>query len=486
MPSFDLLNQEWIPVTYAGGRGHVGIREALLRAHELERIGPASPLAEAALHRLLLAVLHRALSGPAAPDAILDLHKVGRFPRDALDSYFQRWAGRFDLFSATTPFYQVPDLPDHEPSPWTKLLPELASGNNPTLFDHTFDEHPPSASPVEAVVALLVHQAFAPGGLIKRLGVTSGPAAPVAGAALFIPQGTTLFETLLLNLVPYEPEGDEPIWERDPYRTADVAGGLARKILSGRTRTYTWLSRAVRLLPEVDGTVRFMGYGPGVIHEPGPDLDPMCAYRRSDNGLQPYTLSVERAFWRDFEAILPAHATWRQPATVDHARRFLRQTDRAALLFPLTVVGQITRQAKVEDVRREAYPLSARALEPDEAARIQEALKLAAEIGNVLGRTGRILAAGLAAPGEVFEVTRSLPLQSTYWSELEVEFPRFLRQLTLDGARVALQRWKDAVSEAVHQAWGLTVRAIGAGARHLRAISEAERWLQTELRRLLL
>jgi CRISPR system Cascade subunit CasA len=375
--------------------------------------------------------------------------------------------------------------------PWTKLLPERASGNNPTLFDHTFDDSPPPVSPAEAAVALLVHQTFTPGGLIKQLGVTSGPAAPVASAALFIPQGMTLFETLLLNLVPpYEPDGDQPIWERPPYRAEDVEAGRAREVLSGRTRMYTWMSRAVRLLPEPDGTIRRIGYGPGVVPERGPELDPMCAYRQSGNGLQPYKLPLERAFWRDFEAILPAHKVWRQPRTLDHARWLLRQVDRATLLFPLSVVGQITERAKTQDVRRETYPLSAQVLEPGEAARIREALQLADKVGGVLGETVRILAAGLVAGNagrnkDLSRIARSLPLEDTYWSLLDVEFPRFLQQLVEVGTQAALQEWRGAVSRAVRKAWGLTVRAVGATASHLQAVSNAERKLQTKLRRIL-
>jgi hypothetical protein len=53
-----------------------------------------------------------------------------------------QWEQRFDLFDTSYPFYQAAALrkwPQH--SPVSKLLPELASGNNATLFDHTCDQH---------------------------------------------------------------------------------------------------------------------------------------------------------------------------------------------------------------------------------------------------------------------------------------------------------------------------------------------------------
>ncbi|WP_227646040.1 type I-E CRISPR-associated protein Cse1/CasA, partial [Klebsiella pneumoniae] len=64
------------------------------------------------------------------------------------------------------------------------------------------DENPPLASYAEAARALVVHQSFAPGGLLRRLGVTSAKDAPLARPAAFLVMGANLFETLVLNLVP--------------------------------------------------------------------------------------------------------------------------------------------------------------------------------------------------------------------------------------------------------------------------------------------
>src|SRR5579884_3951395 len=329
MASFNLLSDPWIPVLdLAGARRLVGIRDALGEARCIKRISLASPLAEIAVHRLILAILHRALDGPSSTADAVEIYKSGQLPRTRIEAYLDRWAHRFDLFD---------------------------SGHNPTLFDHTLDDSPPPASPAEAALALIVHQSFAPGGLIKRLGVTSGKAAPLASVAVFLPQGATLFETLLLNLSPYTSEGDEPIWEHPPYRAGDIEGGRARAMLSGLTRIYTWMSRAARLLSEDGGKVRFIAYGPGVQPQEAPSLDPMLAYQRIDSRMHPYKLPHDRSFWRDFEAVLPGDPGWVAPGVLAHARGFLRQTERTSLLVPLVVAGQITDQAKVVDVRREVY-----------------------------------------------------------------------------------------------------------------------------------
>ena len=488
--SFNLVSAPWIPVVHVDGTTRfVGIGDALLEAHRIQRLTTLSPLAEVAVHRLLLAVLHRALDGPRDVFQVAEMYQAGHLPEGPIESYLQRWEHRFDLFHPTQPFYQVPDLPTNSPSPWTRLLPELASGNNPTLFDHTLDDSPPPATPAEAALALLVHESFTPGSLIRRLGVTSGKAGPLAGVAVFLPQGSTLFETMLLNLCPYDGEGDQPIWEREPYHRADVEGGRAQAMLSGRTRIYTWISRAVLLLPEGDGRVRFIAYGPGVQPIGAPDLDPMCAYSIGDGRLTPYQLPEDRSFWRDFEALLPGQNKWQPPGVLEHARSVLSALGRTSMLFPLVVAGQLTDQAKIVNIRREVYPLAARTLEPESASYIRQALESARRTGTVLRRAAWVLASHLLSPGpgqarkqDIHgRFVDSLPLYEVYWSALERRFPQFLTEIIERGPQPALEGWNAAVVQAARDAWATTAHAVGTGSRHLRALAEAEGLLRREL-----
>lgn len=493
MPCFDLLKEPWIPVRdKQGGLREVGLLQAILHAHRFRRIEDPSPLVEVALHRLLLAVLHRALQGPRDEEDALALWQSGRFPETPVRAYLERYHDRFDLFDETTPFYQVPDLPVDDPMPWSKLLPELASGHNPTLFDHTTDDRLTPATPALAARALLVHQTFAPGGLIRRLGVTSGSGAPLATAAVFIPLGATLFETLVFNLAPYDPTGDLPIWEREPYRTRDIEGHRTEVSLWGRTRVYTWLTRAVRLIPEPDGTVQGVGYGPGVV--PVQDrlyLDAMCAYTWTDaDAPRAVRLAEDRAFWRDFEALLPeegqgaAREKQRRsapPLVLEHARNLRRRSGQVAFLVPLAVLGQIADQAKVLTVRREVYPFPLAALEFEVASLVRAALEFAKSTGAELRSAGWILARALLSPGgreplrdEVTRLVDSLPLMPHYWSRLERAFVDFLETIAREPSESVLTGWVDQLRTAVREAWDHTVRAVGVGARHLRAIEAAQ------------
>ena len=489
MPRFDLISEPWIPVRDEDGAlREVSLEEALLKSQRLIRIEDPSPLVEAALHRLLVAVLHRALQGPVAPQDALELWMEGRFPEAPVRSYLDRFRHRFDLFDDTAPFYQVADLPIDDPLPWSKLLPELSSGNNATLFDHTTDDRLPPAPPSVAARALLVHQAFTPGGLIRRLGVTAGKNAPLATAAVFVPLGANLFETLLFSLVPYQSDGDAPIWERPALRTSDVEGERTREPLFGLTRVYTWMSRAVRLIPEPDGTVLAMGYGPGVVPvEEMPYSDPMCAYVQKETvERRPVRLTLDRAFWRDFEALLPPdkpeEAVAKVPAVLTNARRLLGQRGRDTFILPLAVLGQVTDQAKVLAMRREVYPFPLSALDAQTAWFVRSALDMAESTGQDLRAAGlsacnALLSLGGRTPpaDEVRRLLQSLPLLAHYWSQLEREFVEFLTRLGKAGDEQVMEQWTSSLRRAVHQAWSETERALGVGPRHLRAIQAAER-----------
>jgi len=56
---------------------------------------------------------------------------------------------------------------EYATTPATKLLLELASGKNATLFDHTLDEHYRPLDPAQAARTVVTFQAFAPGGFVS-------------------------------------------------------------------------------------------------------------------------------------------------------------------------------------------------------------------------------------------------------------------------------------------------------------------------------
>lgn len=478
MGKFNLVEEPWIPVLKDGQIREVGLREALVEAHAIERIETSSPLEEVALHRLLLAVVYRAIPPLKDEFDALELLERGQFDPRSIEDYLDRHYARFYLFHESTPFLQIPDLPQENPLPWSKLLPELASGNNPTLFDHTTEENVPLASYGQVARALCVHQTFALGGLVRRLGVTSAEDAPLARPAAFLVVGSNLFQTLVLNLVPSDTADDVPIWEERPLRTTDVRGHGTQWPRQGAARVYTWPSRAVLLLDEGNG-VRWMAYGPGVKPRDVSWRDPMVAYRKGNKGeILPVRLSMEKSFWRDFQAMLPqAGGSW--PATLVHAS----EVAFAARIRPqIRVLGQVADQAKILDVRREVYPLPPGLLQERGEALLGGILERAEALGNRLREVARAVARGVLGNAEqktLEDFQRSLPLLRLYWATLDQAFLETLEHLDEEGV---VSRWEASLEGAARRAWQETRRAVGTAGRHLKALTEGERAFVAALR----
>lgn len=65
MTSFDLLREPWVPILRKdGGSSRLGILGIFQEAEDILTIGTEIPTQRFALHRLLLAILHRAFDGP--------------------------------------------------------------------------------------------------------------------------------------------------------------------------------------------------------------------------------------------------------------------------------------------------------------------------------------------------------------------------------------------------------------------------------------
>src|SRR5262249_17285904 len=155
----------------------------------------ASPLVTVALHRLLLAVLHRNL-GPAGTRDWKRLLDAGRFPAGPLADYFQSVKGRFDLFDPGRPFYQDREFRTESPAGINQPVRDLPGGHNAALFAPTFEAPPPLLSPAAAARALVTEQAFAVRGGNSELGYTTS--APLVGGVAVLVRGHNLFETLML------------------------------------------------------------------------------------------------------------------------------------------------------------------------------------------------------------------------------------------------------------------------------------------------
>jgi CRISPR system Cascade subunit CasA len=496
LPTFNLITEPWIPVQEGETLKLVNLEQALLNTRQYARIEDPSPLVTTALHRLLLAVLHRALQGPADSYQAAAWFKNG-FDAEKIGAYLLKHQDRFDLFHADTPFYQIPDFTlERSSRSWTVLAPELNSDNNKVLFDHTATSRPRPVQPAEAARLLVANQTFALSAGKSVLCHTA--TAPVATAALALMLGENLHQTLCLNLVGYsksEFERDFATWERAPLRVSDMENcEAARASPKGIVHRYTWLSRSARLKPEEEdgqAVVRWIAYASGIRYEEAAIRpDPMVAFRpdRKDSSKQyPLGFREGRALWRDFASLLPKPGSERSLGVVDHARNVYRVLgarfrERG---IPVMVAGQANDQAKVELWRGEIYRLPEAILSDKDIWRfVEENLERAEEMGRALNGAARALATQLLTLGDrqphkddVSKVVQSFPHQAAYWSALEGQFTGWLQQLSVDfeTKQESLERaWQETLRREALRAWQLTKLAVGDDARALRAIHKSE------------
>jgi CRISPR system Cascade subunit CasA len=474
-----------------------------LKAPEIAELRDGSPLVTIALHRLLLAILHRCHSGPANSAARVAIRKGG-FDADRIISYFRKWADRFDLFHDKYPFYQRPGFSTSEPSSINRLAQELSRGNNAALFDHTTDDPPPALTPAQVARLTVAEQAFAVGGGKSDTGNTTH--APLVSGASVLVRGNTLFETLWLNLTLYDGDerpvacdDDAPAWEQppaEPHKQPSQPRGYLDYL--------TWQSRTLRLHPEqVDGrvVVRRVSYAQGrKLETPAGFYDPMIAYRRSkEEGDRPVRLSENRDLWRDSGALFQfAEADqFKGPTTLHTLADFgLREVLPRSDLYRVSVFGLCTDKAKVNFWRHEALPLPLAYLDrPELVEGLKRALSLAESAASEALRPAAWAAAAnwLTANPEmkpdtdrVRAVVESFAPERLYWSHLEPPFREFLVALAADGAELDafVNGWHwDAIHPAARDAYDRSIGRIDGG-RDLKAANAGRRLLYSRLKKI--
>lgn len=523
MPTFDLIDQPWIPcLMRAGGALRtLGLRDVLREAPSIREIADPSPLVTAALHRLLLAILHRNF-GPDSSAAWAVMWEAGRWDDAALDRYFEQWRSRFDLFDESYPFYQTPGLSFEDYGiPVAKLLHECASGNNATLFDHTSEHRPAVLTAAAAARAVVAHQAFALGGLVTpdrgadpRLNKSADGTPLVKGAVLLL-RGESLFETLLLNCHGYAPEhgipfaatpADCPAWER-----AEATQPRERS-LDGYLDLLTWQSRRLRLRAEV-GTagivVRTAIVMKGFQFPDGFTLarkETMIAYRRLQKGPVPWApigLSEERALWRDSVSLfLSVHEKNVRPGTFDWVASLMAEGWLSPRLVPMDALGLVSNQARIEMWRHERLPVPLRLLTPDGRPwldALDRALSLAEDAGRLLNRTVRrmaeeTLSAGRRTTGEdVSRLVEALAITRSFWPRLEVPYRTLAvtldRTVIVPGSDASLvppvRVWAGAVRQAAQAAFQDAVSKLEGTPRAWKAVARADNEFRAALADLL-
>ncbi len=491
-PTFNLLDEPWIPCLDARGRVvELGLRETLIRAHEWRGVAGDTPVITAAILRLLLAVIYRAMGPPANLDHWGEVWQQGRWDETRLDAYFHRWHDRFDLFHPTHPFYQA-RAQNSKTKHVNPMIFHLAAGNNPTLFDHHTDAEPVTLTPAEAVQALLTVQAFSPAGA-GGMAPKDSSAAPWTKGIIFLAEGDTLFHTLALNwmeavhLTPYglptTPE-DRPVWEMDDPFTP------SRDTPLGITDYLTWPNRAIRFLPEWAGNrlvVRHAEMGSG-LRLSDSVRDPFKRYRQTNRGFIPMQFAEERALWRDSATLMRFRHTkeGRSPAFFEWLALMVEygilETE---LPYGMMALGLVSNQARIDFYREEHLPLPLSYLQKDDlVTRLQEAITLAENVHTKLKQALARLATLILAPTadqpdgrkpdkkDVNNLLSHWAVGRHYWTALEPSFYDLLLTLPRD-PEAALHTWYETLWRAAEEAFAQAEAAAPNDARGLRAAVRA-------------
>ena len=523
-PQFNLLDEAWLPcLMLDGSTREYGIRAALAEAHQIREIADPSPLVTASLHRLLLAIIHRVVEGPADPEDWQSLWQRGMWDMTAFAEYFGQWHCRFDLFDEEYPFYQWPGLDFAAMVPIAKLTHELASGNNATLFDHTTEQAGGSFSPGRAARYLVAQQNYAVGGLVSfakgenPADYKSAFGAPLVRGAMILVKRENLFRTLLLNLCRYDPseqepftadarDGDLPAWERKPPVAIETRRPFGYRDL------LTWQSRRIRLHPEqspagitIGHAVIMKGnqFADGFHRETAEVMQAFKILPKPSAGQdpwQPVGFREDRALWRDSLAFMqslpgegqrPRILTWLDQLAEEE---MIERGDR----IPIDLYGMNTDKAKVLFWRQERLVLPLAYLD-DRSKELRTTLAVeigkAESVAQALQAATRELAKLLLAPeadvggrapaGEdQGKLAARLAEGRTYWSRLGAPFSTLLGALPAQEARKAegkpspaVLQWRHELRQAANAAFSVMVGGLDGSARNLKAVAAAGRVL---------
>jgi CRISPR system Cascade subunit CasA len=501
-PRFNLLEEAWIPcVNLEGQPVECSLSEVLLKAHQLREIATSSPLVTVAVYRLLLALLHR-IFGPENRDVWQKLWRKEQWDEGALQSYFEHWHQRFDLFDEVHPFYQAADERVEEKSV-TSLVLDIASGNMATLFDHHTDKDGMELSPDEAAQALIAIQAFGLAGLSGlEQKFTDGPC---ARGINFILTGKNLFETLALNLMPYNEYSptenlcwnpkDKPAWEMDDPFEPD------REIPLGYLDYLTWQNRRVLFQPEEQNgeiIVRAMTMAPALQLNRETVLNPMQHYRKDEKrGYLMLRFQEGKALWRDSSSLFALRSSVQNPPASFHWFSELQGEGILNKNFMQAIaLGMANNQAKVEFYCGEQFILPRDYLADEELIGILTTqLDRAQQVRNQLWGSARTLASLLLSPEadlkdgrqpdpkDMDNLTTHWNIEQRYWGGLALPFYALLNDLPADRMR-AVKIWERIIRKQAGKALSHALQMAGNSTAALKAGAKANRQLQAGLKKI--
>ena len=278
--------------------------------------------------------------------------------------------------------------------------------------------------------------------------------------------GNNLFETLVLNLLPYSCDSDKPMacqkdkahnsldlptWEQSQPEQPDEKGTRVKGYLD----YLTWQSRRIHLVPEENSpTIQFCQLQQNLALADEPVVfDPFKCYRQDEKaGWVPLSLNPNRALWRDSHILFQrVDKSKKRPEIFNHLAQVKLAQSRGEIegqfAYSFAAYGfatEINKAASVVFWSRERLPLPLSYLtEPQLVEALEEALKLAETFSQQVRDAVQYLAKLLLAPlsdsrearqpdsKDVNNLAATFNSQEYYWSVLETHFKKLLTDLPL-------------------------------------------------------
>lgn len=341
---FNLLDERWIRVIDQNCKVvEVSLIEVFRDAHLYKDLCGELPTQDFAVMRLLLAVLHTVFArydirGNSLrlhdPDDALDrweeLWTNKKFPVEVIETYLESQRENFYLFHPERPFFQCERAKIGTEYSAAKLNGNLSeSSNKVRLFSNVTGTMKEAMDFTEAARWLLYVNAYddtsaKPSAESKKRGekLPSPGVGWLGKLGLVSVFGSTLFESLMLNLVLLNENGElwgeeKPIWECD--RAAD-GERIEIPLSDNLSELYTLQSR--RLFLKREGT-QITGYyllGGDFFERENAFVEPMTIWRQADSKraeiFTPRRHDVSKQFWRNFAALIQMREQVHRPGVI--------------------------------------------------------------------------------------------------------------------------------------------------------------------------
>ena len=461
-PSFNLWTEPWITVEQQDGRLDVlNIQQVLLDAPNIHALYDVSPLVVAAIHRFLVAILQDSLR-PERPPDLSQIWRNGTFSADALQAFAEKYAHRFDLFSASEPFMQSADLSLHPEKkgsvkPVSYLFSEQPAGTAVTHYTHAYDSNQNFCSRCTAKGVLVVPAFASSGGAGIKPSINGVPPIYV------LPGGDILFDSLVASLTtpnfhPRREAADQPWWKHAP---TVAKKGIVRRV--GYLHSLTFPARRIRLhpIPGITSCTRCgnqtVWHVTTMVYEMGESRpkdaawwrDPFAAYRMPKNEKEepvPIRPVDGKAVWREFSGLfLPTQIDYR-PAILNQLELVSQDLPQTDGIIPLRVISLRTdMKAKIFEWQESGFQITPRLLtDTDSAKNIERGLEFADRCHGMMRKTFQEYFGG-DGKDKRFDAAMT-HMSRRYWQALGQEFHRHIQAYTAHAdVDVLFQQWLDDV-----------------------------------------